>query len=157
MASKLNNYFLNVAKNLLKDTGESHNEFLLKIQMSTIFFINETDPIEASDLLDKINVNKATNIYCIPPKLVITVAGKLKDNLTLIFNYSITIPEKLKTGLIFPIHKGEPKFACSNYHPISILLLFSKISEKLMCTGLTDFINKNELLFQHQFSYEKGK
>ena len=64
-------------------------------------------------------------------------AGKLKDNLALIFNYSIeqeTFPEKLKTGLIFPIHKGESKFDCSIYHPISILQLSSRIYEKIMYT-----------------------
>ena len=87
-------------------------------------------------------------------------AGKLKDDLALIFNYSIEqgiFPEKLKTQLTFPIHKGESKFACSNYRPISILPLFSKIFEKLMYTRLIDFINKNELLFQHQFGFQKGK
>ena len=65
--------------------------------------------MEVSDLLDKINVNKATDIHGIPPKLVKVAAGKLKDNLALIFNYSIEqgiFPEKLKTALIVPIHKG---------------------------------------------------
>ena len=42
--------------------------------------------MEVYDLLDKINVNKATDIYGIPPKLVERAAGKLKDNLALILN-----------------------------------------------------------------------
>ena len=65
-----------------------------------------------------------------PAKPVKLATGKIKDNLTPIFNYSKEqgiFPEKLKTGLIF---------ACSNYRPISILPIFSKIFE-------------NELLFQH--------
>ena len=87
-------------------------------------------------------------------------AGKIKDNLALIFNYSIEqgiFPEKLKAALIFPIHKGESKFACSKYHAISILPIFSKIFEKFIYKRLIDFINKNELLFQHQFGFQKGK
>ena len=62
-------------------------------------------------------------------------AENLKGTLALIFNYSIgqgIFPEKLKVGLIFPIHKRESKFAYSNYRSISILPLFSKIFEKLM-------------------------
>ena len=82
-----------------------------------------------------------------PPKLVKVAADKLKDNLAPIFNYSIEqgiFPEKLKTGLIFHIYKGESKFACSDYGPIYILPPFSKIFEKVMCTRLIDFMNKNE-------------
>ena len=41
--------------------------------------------------------------------------------------------------------------------PISILPLFIKIFEKLIYTRIIDFINKNELLFQHQFGFQKGK
>ena len=53
VASKFNNYFVNVAKNLIKDIRKSNNKFqdYLKIQTSTVFFINKTDPIEVSDLL----------------------------------------------------------------------------------------------------------
>ena len=44
-----------------------------------------------------------------PPKLVKLAAGKLRDNLALVFNYSIEqgiSHEKFKTGFIFPIQKG---------------------------------------------------
>ena len=40
--------------------------------------------------------------------------------------------EKLKTGLIFPIHKEETKSASSNYCLTSILPLFSKTFAKLV-------------------------
>ena len=43
------------------------------------------------------------------------------------------------------------------YFLISILPLFSKIFEKFIYTRLSDFINKNELLFQHQLGFQKGK
>ena len=147
VASKFKNYFANVAKNLLKDIGESNNKFqdFLKNPNEHSFSINETDPIEVYDLLDKINVNKAADIYGIPPKLVEMTARKLKNNLILIFNYPIEqgiFPEKLKIGLIFAIHKGDSKLAFSNFQPIFILPLFNKIFEKLMYARLIDFTNK---------------
>ena len=146
MASKFNNYFVNIAKNFLKDIGESNKKFqdYLKNPNEHNFFINETDPVEVSDLLEKINVNKATDIYGIPPKLENWQQEKLKTIPH--FNYSIEqriFPENVKAGLIFPIHKGESKSNCSNYRPISILPIFSKIFEKLMHGRLIDFINKN--------------
>ena len=65
VANKFSNCFVNIAKNLLKDIGESNNKFkdYLKNPNEHSFFINETDPIEVSDLLEKINVNKATDIW----------------------------------------------------------------------------------------------
>ena len=83
MANKFNNYTVNVAKNLLKYIGKSNSKFpdFLKNPNEHSFFINETDPIEVSDLLHKTNVNEATDICGIPLKLVKMAAGKLKDNL----------------------------------------------------------------------------
>ena len=77
-----------------------------KKSKQAVFFINEAYSIEVSVLVDKVNVNKATDIYGIPLKLVKVVAGKLKDNLALSFNFSIKqriLPGKFKTGLIFLI------------------------------------------------------
>ena len=55
VASKFINYFVNIAKNLLKNIGESNKKFqdFLKNPNDNRFFINETDPIEVSHLLDK--------------------------------------------------------------------------------------------------------
>lgn len=64
VTSKFNHYIVNVAKNLLKDKGELNNKFqnFIKTPNEHSFFINETGPIEVSNLLDKINVYKATDI-----------------------------------------------------------------------------------------------
>ena len=67
------------------------------------------------------------------------------------------VPGKLKVGLIHPIHKGDSNNICSNYRPISILPVFSKILEKLMHKRLTSFLEKHELLFKHQYGFQKGK
>ena len=54
VASKFINYFVNIAKNLLKNIGESNKKFqdFLKNPNDNRFFINETGPIEVSHLLD---------------------------------------------------------------------------------------------------------
>ena len=63
----------------------------------------------------------------------------------------------LKCGLIHPIHKGDSKMLCSNYRPMSILPIFSKILEKLMYKRLTSFIDKYDLLHEHQYGFQKKK
>ena len=44
-----------------------------------------------------------------------------------------------------------------NYRPISILPIFNKIFEKLMYSKVTDFITKHNIIFPHQFGFQKLK
>ena len=66
---------------LLKDTADLNKKLqdFLNNANKHNFFINESDLIEVSDLLDKINVIKATDRYGIPTKLVKMAAGKIKE------------------------------------------------------------------------------
>ena len=65
-------------------------------------------------------------------------------------------PDNLKSAVIYPIRKGETKILCSNYRPISILHIFSKILEKLMHKRLTSFLDRY-ILYKHQYSFQRGK
>ena len=99
VVNKFNEYYINVAQNLLKEIGETNNEFqdYLKNPNEHCFFLKETTPDEVHDLLRNINSKKASDLYAISPKL------KIKDQLALIFNCSFEqgiVPELLKCGLI---------------------------------------------------------
>ena len=43
----------------------------------------------------------------------------------------------------------------TNYRPISVLPICSKILEKLMLTRLLDFLDKNNIIYKHQFGLKK--
>ena len=45
----------------------------------------------------------------------------------------------------------------TNYRPVSVLPIFSKILERLMYNRLIDYINENKLLYKYQFGFQKGK
>lgn len=143
VAYKFNNYFVNAAKNLLKDMGEANNQYqdYLKNPSEHYSFLKEIEPIEMLKLLKNLNPKKSGDIYGIPPKLIKIVVPFLVEQLTLIFNASFqkgTFPDKLKVGVIYLIHKSDSKLVCSNYRPILIISLFSKIHEKLMHHRLMD-------------------
>ena len=97
------------------------------------FFLKETEPQDVSKILRELNAKKAKDIYGISPKFpkfVKIAADVLKNHLKMLFNHSINqgiFRDKLKAGLIHPIHKGASKSVCSNYRPISFLSLFSKV------------------------------
>ena len=45
--------------------------------------------------------------------------------------------------------------ALSNYRPIFILSLFSKIFEKLLYKGLLNFLDANDIFYKHQFGFRE--
>ena len=66
-------------------------------------------------------------------------------------------PVQLKMANVVPIYKTGNKHVFSNFRPVSVLPVFSKLLEKLMYSRLMDFITRNKLLHKHQFGFQKGK
>ena len=57
------------------------------------------------------------------------------------------VPNDAKIAKIIPIFKTGCKDLVTNYRPISVLPVLSKVIEKVMNGRLTDFIEKNAVLF----------
>ena len=64
-------------------------------------------------------------------------------------------PSKLKVGKVSPLHKKGSCDNLSNYRPISILSVFSKIFEKLMHQRLYKFLESFEILYPLQFGFRE--
>ena len=123
-------------------------------------FLAPTTPDEISDVINQLDSSKATDIYDIPVKLVKIGSKFLSNQLTKIFNDSFAcgiFPDKLKAAFVVPIHKADSKLCPNKYRPISILPIINKIFEKIMATRLFNFINTNNIIFNHQFGFQPGK
>ena len=84
--------------------------------------------------------------------------GHIIDPITHIMNLSLTsgeIPENMKITKTIPIHKSGDKDKLNNYRSISLLPAFSKILEKFMYNRITNFLEKNELFYMHQYGFRK--
>ena len=44
----------------------------------------------------------------------------------------------------------------TNYRPISVLNFFSKIFEKVVANYIVDFLESNNILYEHQYGFRKG-
>jgi hypothetical protein len=62
-------------------------------------------------------------------------------------------PERVKFSLIKPIYKRGDKSSPSNYRPISLLPVLSKIFEKVIYNRLFDHLHSNVILNEHQYGF----
>ena len=58
---------------------------------------------------------------------------------------------EMKLAKVIPMFKKGCPLVASNYRPISLLSVFSKITEKVMYEHLYKFIEKQEILYTLQF------
>ena len=124
VASKFNDYFLNIFQNLLKNLGKTNNQFqdYVKNPSERSLLLKETEPGEVLQILKSLNIKKSTDIFDISPKMIKTAAKVLKTHIDTLINYSINqgiFPNNLKIAHIHPIHKAISKLMCSSYRPIS--------------------------------------
>ncbi len=93
-------------------------------------------------------------------KFIKFIALEISSPLAIIFNLSLSqgiFPDELKTNRIVPIFKTGDKRLCDNYRPISLVSALSKILEKIVATTLTNFLEINKLLYEHQYGFQRGK
>ena len=124
------------------------------------FFTSPTSKEDVFDILKELVPTKAGDIYRISPKYAIDSRFFLSEVLCTLFNKSVeehTFPDNLKLAEIAPIHKGKSKLDYTNYRPISILPIFSKVIEKLMYKKLLSFVYKNKILYPLQYGFQEGK
>ena len=63
-------------------------------------------------------------------------------------------PDLFKKATIVPIYKSGDPTEASNYRPITLLLNFGKIFEKLIKIRLTSFLNKQKILSDRSLAFE---
>ena len=160
IASAFNRYFVNVPQQVDKAvprTKKSPIDYLKDRNGHSIFLI-ATDPLEIETTIMSFNNSKTVGPYSIPMKLLKSLGKPVSEAFSLIVNDSFsngTYPSKLKVGKVVAHHKKGTSDNPSNYRPISLLSVFSKIIGKLMHRRLYDFLEINNVIDPLQFGFRK--
>ena len=91
---------------------------------------------------------------------LLTLSSSVSETLSTRYNEIFSqgiFPDHMKHAMVTPVHKGGSKLDMTNYRPISVLPICSKILEKLMLTRLLDFLDRNNIIYKHQFGFQKNK
>ena len=140
IATKFNQFFANIGSELSENVPLSNNRYThyLKNPNGNSFFL---DPVTQFDLINATNKIKTKNSLDqnnLSSKLMKSTIYNIANPLTHIINLSLSngvVPSAMKIAKVIPIFKTGDRKLFTNYRPISILPVFSKILEILFGTS----------------------
>ena len=161
ITNKFNKYFVNIGRDLAAKIPECDGSFESFLndslpQNGDSMLIEPTSAHEILNVVSELRSNKAAGFDEIAPRVVKSVVANIAVALCHLFNLSFQtgiFPDKLKIAKVTPLFKSDDKKSVSNYRPISVLPVFSKILEKLMHKRLFDFLDKRCSLSSAQFGF----
>lgn len=168
MCNLFNNHFINLVDNeilpILKNQNKNKVQ-LVDLRNEQPLEINyfKCKPVDCKEM-DKIIMsfdNKYSTGYDdIPIPVIKQLKKHLIKPLVHLVNSSLIsgiFPQKLKISKVIPLHKKGDVRLMSNYRPVSLLPVFSKIYEKLLFNRLIEFLEINNLLDGEQHGFRKGR
>ena len=165
-----NTFFANVGKNIFEKSQQYTNNMSQTLNVNTI---NNSDhvsrnspfrpqPVDTATIILTIKHLKETSSHGsdgIPLRFIRDSLPVISPCLTCIINTSIVtgvFPNLWKRAIIVPIFKKGDKNDPSNYRPISLLPILSKILEKIIAAQLTQYLTDNSLLTNTQHGFRPG-
>ena len=108
------------------------------------------------NLLQKLNPKKAIGPDLVPTRILKDYAEDIAPMLQLIFQQSLDsgiVPSDWKTANVVPIFKKGDRHTPSNYRPVSLTCVSSKILEHIVFHSIMNHVDLNSILvaFQHGF------
>ena len=154
-ASIFNEYFASQCNPL---NNGSTLPFFFKNTMSSLRHI-DVDGKFISTIINNLNPNKAHGYDDISVRMLKIVSDEVSIPLKLIFDRCIsegTFPTSWKKANVQPVHKKNSRQDKTNYRPISLLPICSKIFEKILFNSIYTFLQHNNLLSKNQSGFRPG-
>ena len=155
IAYSFNSFYVNIGPNLASKIPKMSKDpasYITKQNPDSIFLNNVTE----NEVIKIINALKISSPGWdgIHSKVIKDTFSLYIEQLVHILNLSIlqgVFPSELKTARVIPIYKGDNNMIISNYRPVSVLTVFSKIFERILYNRLFNFITKHNILYKYQF------
>lgn len=164
--NECNDYFANIAENLINILPEANTPPALYLQNSNLknpdlhFSFHEASPYEILQALNSLKKKHSRDFYDLSVVLIQSLGEGLCEPLAKLFNKCIqqgAYPGVLKVSKTVPIFKKGDQSLPSNYRPISLIPIFSKIFEVLLKNQLYSYFEENNLFIEEQFGFRGGK
>ena len=163
IAEKFNDFFVNIGTEIagsINKTNAKPEQFMPNYPNLQEIELNEIQPTLICDIIKSLQAKGSTDSDGISTKLLKCISTEVSTPLAHIFNLSIqngVFPSRLKKSRTVPIFKAGDPNSCDNYRPISLLSNFSKILEKIVSVQLVNHLDRNDILYDHQYGFQRNK
>uniref|UniRef100_A0A1Y1MDM8 Reverse transcriptase domain-containing protein n=1 Tax=Photinus pyralis TaxID=7054 RepID=A0A1Y1MDM8_PHOPY len=127
---------------------------------SESFFLNPVTEAEVFNTITQLSKKKSAGADGIPCHILYNIAGYIVKPLSHMINDAFSsgyFPDTLKIARVVPVFKKGNVHDITNYRPISLVSVFSKLFEKCIANRLINYLTKYKLLFRTQHGFIKGK
>jgi hypothetical protein len=155
MANTFNNYFVDITNNQ-QGTVDIKNQIS---SISSSIFLKPTHEQELLGIIKGLKNTGAVGYDGLPTKIVKLCAPLFAKILVYLINLSFSegcFPERLKCSIVKPMHKKGDVTEVSNYRPITLIPIISKIYEKVLCARLNEFFEQQNVIKREQNGFRKN-
>ena len=161
MATHFNNFFANVATDIVSNIHPVNTPLLNTIHNFDNPLSFSSDPVTPSEIvevMDQLKEKTTQDSNGLSTVFLKKVIRNISVPICHIINRSLItgiVPKQLKCAKIIPLFKTGDSTVPDNYRPISLLSSFSKLLEKTVYNRLSNHIEKYKFLSEFQFGFRK--
>jgi hypothetical protein len=118
-----------------------------------------TSEAEIKSIILSLESRNSSGYDEITSKILKACASLISQSLSHIYNhylYTRLFPDCLKISIVKPVFKQSDEASMTNYRPISLLTVFSKVLVKVMYNRFSHHIYTNNILVPELFASGKG-
>ncbi len=163
IANEFKNFFTSIGVKFSETVKPTHikpEDYMPILQNIQELDLGTTNQVHVCDIIKSLQSKNSMDVDGISTKLLKFLAIELSWPLVHIFNLSLTtgvFPDRLKFSSTVPIFKSGRNNLCDNYRPIALLSTLSKILEKMVSVKLVNNLDRNKILYEHQYGFQHGK
>jgi len=154
-ANAFNHYFSSIG--VVDNNVAPHCESLSIPECLDSIEISDDDVMSA---IDKLNNKLSSGPDGLLPFLFKQLKFTLNKPLAFVFNQLLAVgvvPDDWKKATIIPVHKKGATGIMSNYRPISLTSVLSKIMERIIVNKIYKFLTAHSVLHRAQHGFVRGR
>ena len=160
-ASAFNDFFVRIGRDISDSVPPSQVNFNTYLQGNypQSFFFSPVLPIDVINVISSLK-NKLSSSETYSVSIIKHLSHWIAPILSFIINRSFAtgdFPKSEKIARVVPIHKKGIMTCTSNYRPVSILPVFSKIFEKMVYNQLVSYLDRHNIISGEQYGFRKGR
>lgn len=164
-AEQYNDFFVNISRNLLGSLPQSEMIDPLIIMKEVArpnrdFTFKEVTYNNVRDIISNLKNKKGVDLYGFNVRIIKSIKNLIIVPFTKLINLCIrenSFPDAFKKATVIPLFKKGDVDNISNYRPISLLPILSKVFEKCMATSINEYFEQNDLFTGCQFGFRRER